>query len=360
MVDLIDIDLNPVPSRKRPTTYSDESDVFDAKLPAWTNKANTLAIGANTNAVTAVAAATTATAQAGIATTAAATAAATANFKGKWSALAGALAKPASVGHGDTIYQLLVNLADVTTSEPGSNDTIWLAVNSPFANEIYGAITCAIDMAGLANREIERLRTYFTQQGKVIIYNRGVKSGCVASKSTAREIDIAVGFLFMLGRTYSVPEVLDGTITVPDNDTGAVATCRVYLAVYSGAIVAGITGFGESVGSAGVEVCSLTLPIGNTAATDPDLGSVTLTDTRRVEPDWPMFILAAANKSVSITNIYPDNSYKVGIDIVSAVGGMDQIGEVLAEGRLVNGFTLYTTGTADVVTVRYTTMRLGA
>ena len=45
--------------------------------------------------------------------------AALANFKGAWSALTGALNKPASVFHNGAFWTLLNNLADVTTSQPG-------------------------------------------------------------------------------------------------------------------------------------------------------------------------------------------------------------------------------------------------
>ncbi len=42
-----------------------------------------------------------------------------ANFKGNWSALTGALNKPASVFHNGAFWALLNNLANVTTSQPG-------------------------------------------------------------------------------------------------------------------------------------------------------------------------------------------------------------------------------------------------
>lgn len=45
--------------------------------------------------------------------------AAFANFKGAWSALTGALAKPASVFHNGAFWALLNNLADVAASQPG-------------------------------------------------------------------------------------------------------------------------------------------------------------------------------------------------------------------------------------------------
>lgn len=46
-------------------------------------------------------------------------ASAAANFKGAWSSLTGALNKPAAVSHAGTVWALLNNLANVTTSTPG-------------------------------------------------------------------------------------------------------------------------------------------------------------------------------------------------------------------------------------------------
>lgn len=45
--------------------------------------------------------------------------AALANFKGNWSALTGAIAKPASAFHNGAFWALLNSLADVTASQPG-------------------------------------------------------------------------------------------------------------------------------------------------------------------------------------------------------------------------------------------------
>ncbi|GAD20967.1 hypothetical protein [Acidovorax sp. MR-S7] len=46
----------------------------------------------------------------------------TAHYKGPWSSLVGALARPASVSHAGLFWALNVDLANVATSEPGAND----------------------------------------------------------------------------------------------------------------------------------------------------------------------------------------------------------------------------------------------
>jgi len=123
MTDLITTDLDPAPSRTRPTTFSTEMDAFLGKLPAWTTEANALATGANANAVAAAQ-------SAADAENAEASSVAAANFKGSWSALTGALNVPASVYHDELYWMLLSNLANVTAKEPGV-DAEWAQIGEP-------------------------------------------------------------------------------------------------------------------------------------------------------------------------------------------------------------------------------------
>lgn len=71
-------------------------------------------------------------------------AASAANFKGLWSSLTGSLAKPASVKHSGEFWELLNDLADVTTSEPGVSGD-WTSKTT-----LTGDATGPIDMAGFA------------------------------------------------------------------------------------------------------------------------------------------------------------------------------------------------------------------
>ena len=71
------------------------------------------------NALDAQGSATAAAASATAASASEVNVAALANFKGAWSALTGAIAKPASVFHNGAFWTLLNNLANVTTSTPG-------------------------------------------------------------------------------------------------------------------------------------------------------------------------------------------------------------------------------------------------
>ena len=71
---------------------------------------------------------TLATTQATNAANSATAAAANANFAGNWGDLTGALNIPASVQHDGSIWQLLTDLADVTTSEPSDVNSDWARI----------------------------------------------------------------------------------------------------------------------------------------------------------------------------------------------------------------------------------------
>ena len=74
---------------------------------------------------------------------AALTAESSANFKGKWSVLTGALAIPSSVAHEGSTWQLLNDIADVTASEPSSTAD-WQAITlSSFGSLITSNFTSA-------------------------------------------------------------------------------------------------------------------------------------------------------------------------------------------------------------------------
>lgn len=117
--------LPPAPDRKQPADFADRGDAFIGALDPFgvEMEANRLEVSVNTAAV----AANTATVQAaaGIATGAA-------NFKGAWSALSGAISKPASVSHAGKFWALLNNLASVATSQPGvSSDWVVVSIALP-------------------------------------------------------------------------------------------------------------------------------------------------------------------------------------------------------------------------------------
>lgn len=119
--------LPPAPVRGEDfETFAQKANDHVAALTPWTDEVN--ALGAYMEDASALA--EDAIASASIATSAA-------NFKGEWSPLTGSLAVPASVYHDGRHWNLLNDLADVTTSEPGvSSDwaTIFIAESWVYIN----------------------------------------------------------------------------------------------------------------------------------------------------------------------------------------------------------------------------------
>ena len=100
------------PTRVDPVNFAERGDNFLGALPTFAVELNTVAGEVNTFRNDAVNASVSAIAASN-------SALAGANFKGNWSALTGALNKPATVAHSSKIWLLLNNLANVTTSQPG-------------------------------------------------------------------------------------------------------------------------------------------------------------------------------------------------------------------------------------------------
>lgn len=117
------------PTRTDPSTFSTRADAFvgaiedmPAEVNTWAGEANTLKTEMNADA-------TTATDAKNIAIIAQDKAVSSANFKGNWSDLTGALNIPASVLHNGTYWMLVSNLADVTASEPSDINVDWEALS---------------------------------------------------------------------------------------------------------------------------------------------------------------------------------------------------------------------------------------
>lgn len=126
------LQITPLPSAPQrtdpPAVFVPKADAHVASLVGFVTETNALAVEAETNAQTAATASTTATAAATAANVSATAAASSADFKGRWIDLTGALSIPASVERGGQVYQLLENLADVTLEDPLTSSK-WLLIN---------------------------------------------------------------------------------------------------------------------------------------------------------------------------------------------------------------------------------------
>ena len=115
---------------------------------------------------------------------------ASANFKGAWSALTGAISVPATVYHAGAYWNLLKNLANVAASQPGQTQdwanlnadgiTSWqpisagttLAVNRHYAVDFSaGAMTLTLPAAPVNNDMVHLYRSAGTAVGSTIARN---------------------------------------------------------------------------------------------------------------------------------------------------------------------------------------------
>jgi hypothetical protein len=230
--------------------------------------------------------------------------------------------------------------------------------DSVAALHVFAAL--GIDMAGLANRENAKTIRQRLQSGVARITNRGIISGCTVSKSTGavRNLSLAAGTFFMNGLEIYCPPIANGAL-VPANSDAAAQICYAYIFINSaGAIRFATTAFGEPVPDGALSLYRITVPAGNTGATDPNLASVTLTDVRRVEAGYPIQVNSLAYASVALPYTMLDSEYAVILDILNFKGGGNQRSTVYPGDKAGNGFKIYVEGSLDAVTVRWTAIKL--
>lgn len=219
-----------------------------------------------------------------------------------------------------------------------------------------------LDDLALAHKEIKKTLNMRFQEGLITIKNRAVISGCAVSKSTtaARNVTLASGKFFVQGRSYSVQELVN-CASIPNNNSASGATCYVFLWIdANGVIQCDSTDLGQAVPDNGVTLYEVTVPANNNDINDPNLASVTLTDRRRLEDNWPTVLAAPPYALVALGAPIVGADYVVQLDLVSFTGPTSGLDEFLVQDRLVNGFKVYFSGMADDLVVRYLVSRPGA
>lgn len=233
------------------------------------------------------------------------------------------------------------------------------ATSVDMQNATAAALKFAIDQASLANYGVRALREQAQQEGVTTILNRGVVSGCTASKSgtAARNLNISAGVCFANGRAYSVS---DGTnaASVPSNTGSGSVTVYAYLYQDAGGLWRlAVTPIGSELPDGTIKIYNVTIPANSTDATDPNLTNVTLTDARRIEAQFPQLLNSPASASVVLQTLSA-NDYKLDFDVVSAVGAPCEANGVMVSSRATNGFTVLLASAADNVVVRWKASKL--
>lgn len=226
-------------------------------------------------------------------------------------------------------------------------------------NASSAALKFAMDQAALANYGVRALREQAQQEGEFTIINRGVVSGCVASKSdtAARNLNLSAGACFANGRAYSVSEG-GNAASVPSNTGSGSVTVYAYLYLDAGRLWRlAVTPIGTDVPAGAIKIYNVTIPANSTDATDPNLTNVTLTDVRRIESQFPQLLNSPASASPGIKTLSA-NDYNIDFDVVSATGAPCGEKSIVVSSRATNGFTVLLASAADNVVVRWKASKL--
>lgn len=226
-------------------------------------------------------------------------------------------------------------------------------------NNKIAVLLFALQQAALANSGVNTLKTIAQQEGEIVIKNRGLIRGCAASKSTTatRNLNFTEGACFAQGRVFAVSGT-DNAASVPSNPSGSSVTVRAYLFQdANGSWRPAVTPVGTDVPDGAITLYQLTIPAGNTDATDPNLSGVTLTSVRRFEPQFPLLLDSPPTQTVAI-NTLGASDYQLAFDVVSAQGAPCGADAVVAHSRATNGFSIELHSAADNVRLRWKLSRL--
>lgn len=227
-------------------------------------------------------------------------------------------------------------------------------------NALTASVKYALDMATQANHGVRSLKQHAQQQGVVTIANRGVVTGCTASKSitATRNLSLTQGTCFANGRIYAVSDSTNAA-SVPSNTGGSSVLVHGYLFFDSGLWRLAVTPIGQPVPDGAIRIYNIAIPANSTDATDPLLTGVTLTDVRRIEVNFPV----ALNNPVSVSPLLvslPNSDYHLDFDVISAIGAPCPSSALMVASRSTNGFMVYLASAADTVVARWKLTHLAA
>jgi hypothetical protein len=221
---------------------------------------------------------------------------------------------------------------------------------------VMNGLAKALLSAGLAHKDIEAITLRYIQHGEAILRLKGVQSGCIATRSNTatRNLSLSAGILFGDRQLMSVFEQINGT-TIHNNPGNVTQVCEVYIINDgTGFLDLRTTPFGEVTPDEGWPLYRVTVPAENTEGNDQYLANVTLTDIRKLEPNYPVILTAEPFVYVALPYVVPDPDYAVLLEAVSYNGSAWELGDIYAKDKTKNGFKIATNGGCDRLNVRWT------
>lgn len=222
------------------------------------------------------------------------------------------------------------------------------------------AIADAETLGQVCWTELDKWKRQKIQQGTVTLYNKFIVSGCiVGAVPGTRNIQITrtgtydktnYSQFFADGQLRAFDDIQSSVAAVPTN-TGT--TSQTY---YSYLLKDGDTYkpyVGTSVPDGAIRLYRITVPAGDTGA---NLNKVSFADERRVETNYTAYYNSLPFALVTLPGYtMPDApTYGVDLEVESASGGLDTIGQLHAAKKGNNGFKIVSNGTADNVVIRWT------
>lgn len=208
--------------------------------------------------------------------------------------------------------------------------------------------------------ELDKWKKQKIQQGTVTLYNKFIVSGCVVGAVPGtRNIQITrtgtydkthYSRFWADGQLRAFDDVQSSVAAVPRN-TGT--TSQTY---YSYLLKDGDTykpHVDTSVPDGAIRLYRITVPADDTGA---DLSKVSFADERRVETNYTAYYNSLPFAMVTLPGYtMPDApAYGVELEVESASGGLDTVGQLHAIEKGNNGFKIISNGTADNVVIRWT------
>jgi len=290
----------PIPFLPTPPQPGDDEQTFDAKafswtaaLDNWTTSANAAGAYIDDKTQALQTAVNAAESSAITAQNAESTAVASANFKGAWSGLSGALSVPASVSHEGALWLLLSNVANVAANEPGTS-SVWRVIDTAGAFERFiERCTIGLDFAKgryFVDDGAERVETTdFSQVGTAIrntVKNTPSQSGDLNSFEVDKiarsfENEGKKGLLHEVLSTNYFLENTDFTANFSVAQNAVIKTPDVIAApdgTFTGCLVEGSASVSISTSADSFYVQAINLPSGSVSAgfylkKHPDSGS---------------------------------------------------------------------------------------